>query len=163
MEHYASRFLIFSILSVIITNFGCAAIQKTAGDSAAGSKAVLQADGKGICLDGENGRMWQMERSNSPFSTLQEAQQYAGNLRLGGYSDWRLPNREELFSLHYIFQWQKNGDCAMKRSGDYWVVGDKGEPAPGHWETYYLCGPEYTFVSFKGKGLGKGYVRAVRP
>lgn len=42
---------------------------------------------------------------NQPFTetyTLEEAKEYASNLRLGGYDDWRLPTNYELIKLGNI-------------------------------------------------------------
>ncbi|MDH3328865.1 MAG: DUF1566 domain-containing protein [Desulfobulbaceae bacterium] len=120
---------------------------------------VFQYEGDGICLDIRTGRMWQVERGGS-FSSLQEAEQYAANMKIGGHNDWRLPTRAELYDLHDIFFWEKNGNCTMNTTGDFWTASEKGEKPLGHWETYYLCGPEFKYSESLGSD---GYVRAVRP
>ena len=51
----------------------------------------------GIVIDNTSGLQWQDEE---PFmGTFEEAKEYAKNLRLGGYSDWRLPTIAELETL----------------------------------------------------------------
>jgi formylglycine-generating enzyme required for sulfatase activity len=43
--------------------------------------------------------MWEAKAGSSDIS-WEEARTYCENLQLGGYSDWRLPTREELKTLH---------------------------------------------------------------
>jgi len=144
------------VLSFLIFSNGCAPKDRK-DSSMSETGGVLQDKGQGWCLDVKSGRMWQIERGGM-FSSLQEAEQYAENLQLGGYDNWRLPTKTELFDLHYIFYWKKNGDCSMKRTKEYWAL-EEGGATVGHWETYLLCAPNYKYV----KSLGtKGYVRAVR-
>ena len=155
--------LLFSILLFLITllflilNCGCVP-KKEGSYSAGGSNGVLRDKGQGVCLDVDSGRMWQVERVGK-FSSVHEAKRYAENLELGGHDDWRLPTKTELFDLHYKFFWKKNGNCNLKQAGEYFIV-DDDESSLGHWETYFLCDPNYKYV----KALGtKGFVRAVRP
>jgi photosystem II stability/assembly factor-like uncharacterized protein len=62
-------------------------------------EARFSADASGGCLtDSLTGLMW----IKSPLATLRtwpEAVSYANSLNLCGYTDWRLPNRQELRSL----------------------------------------------------------------
>lgn len=148
--------LSLTVLSFLILSNGCA--YKDRKDSFVDETVgVLHDKGQGVCLNVRSGRMWQIERGGK-FSSLKEAEQYAVNLQLGGYDDWRLPTKTELFDLYYIFFWKNNGDCSMKRTGEYWAFG-KGRATLGHWETYLLCAPNHKYV----KSLDtKGYVRAVR-
>ncbi|MFZ3065766.1 MAG: DUF1566 domain-containing protein [Nitrospirota bacterium] len=56
-------------------------------------------DGTGLCVtDNLTGLMW-VRTPDSVLRTWQAALDYANNLTLCGYSDWRLPNRKELRSL----------------------------------------------------------------
>jgi hypothetical protein len=58
-------------------------------------------DGSGDCItDNLTGLMW-TRNANLPtaLQTWQQALDYANNLNLCGFSDWRLPNRKELRSL----------------------------------------------------------------
>ena len=145
------------VLSFLIISNGCASKDRK-DSSMSDTHGVLQDKGQGVCMDVNSGKMWQIERGGI-FSTYQEAEQYAVNLRLGGYDDWRLPRKAELFDLHYIFYWKKNGNCNLKHTGEYWTL-DEGRSTLGHWETFILCEPNFKYE----KSLKtKGYVRAVRP
>ena len=160
MKRFAGRIShILLALSIITFLFGCGPKQNGTDTSGNGANTGLRYVDNEVCLEVRTGRMWQTVKGGS-FSSLQEAEKYTQSLELGGYADWRLPTRDELFSLHYIFFWEKNGDCAMNRTGEYWSVSEGEKATPGHWETYFLCNPEYKYVNSLRK---KGYVRAVRP
>lgn len=61
---------------------------------------VGTASGADCVSDALTGLMW-TKNVNLPngYQTWQQALDYANNLNLCGYTDWRLPNRKELFSL----------------------------------------------------------------
>ncbi|MCK5194391.1 MAG: DUF1566 domain-containing protein [Desulfobulbaceae bacterium] len=111
--------------------------------------------GNGICKQ-STGLMWQTERSGK-FSSFKEAKEYVQNFELGGYSDWRLPTKDELYMLRNIFEQKFEGDCLLKPDGSYWSKNGKGKA--GEWYVYPLCGG-YDFEYLKSK---RGRVRAVRP
>ena len=151
--------IIYFVLAYVLFGQGCASDQNGPDSGGREKDGLLQARGELICQDVESGKMWQVEKKGV-FSSLHKAQVYAANLRLGGYDDWRLPTKEEMFHLFHIFVWKKSTDCVMNRSGEYWTVSKNRESSLGHWEINYSCGPEYKYVeSLKSKG----YVRAVRP
>lgn len=58
----------------------------------------LQDNDDGTVTDPNTGLMWQKETAPEKY-TWQEALEYAEELELNDYSDWRLPNRNELQSL----------------------------------------------------------------
>ena len=60
-------------------------------------KGRFQTDAQGIILDTRTGREWAPDPGER--MTWYQAGQYAGTLRLGGFSDWRLPTRAELRDL----------------------------------------------------------------
>lgn len=156
------KILFLSLLSMLIALFlilgnGCTA-KKRKDSSIDDRQGVLQDNGQGVCLNVDTGRMWQIKRGGK-FSSFQEAKQYAENLKLGGYDDWRLPTKQELFSLHFIVYWKKNGNCKLKYPGEYFIL-DEDEVSLGHWQTYILCEPNFKYVQSLGT---KGFVRAVRP
>lgn len=145
------RLLIPAALCSLLVTGGCAG-SKPAGNG------YLTDLGNGICQERGNGRMWQLGRGG-PVDSWQEARDYAAGLELGGFTDWRLPTRKELYTLHAIFDLQKNGDCRLDRKGDYFSGVNSNEASAGAWQTYSLCGGnEYEYV--KGD---RGFVRAVRP
>ena len=112
-----------------------------------------------ICHEVQTNKMWQFIR-DGPFSSVEEAERYAAELELGGYGDWRLPTKSELFNLYYLNYWKNDKSCEMNHRGDFWTVSKNRVPSLGHWEDYFLCGPNFKFVeSFKDYG----FVRAVRP
>ena len=148
MKH-ARLVLIFQVL-LLLSLHGCT------GKSS--QQARLQNLGNGICQDTVSGQMWQIEKSTMT-SSLADAEEYVRTLRLGGYSDWRLPTVNELFDLNYLFDLFQNGDCPLDRKGTYWSNEKDGKGKAGAWEiSAEQCDParEYT-------PSARGYVRAVRP
>lgn len=139
--------------------YGCAG-QPDSPDSQVEQKyGLFLVKGTMICQEAQSSKMWQFGKAG-PFSSMEEAEWHVKGLKLGSYDDWRLPTKSELFNLFYIHYWKNNGDCDMNRKGDFWAVSEGRAPSPGHWEDYFLCGPEYKFVkSIKGYG----YVRAICP
>jgi hypothetical protein len=57
----------------------------------------FQVNPDGIILDKRTGRQWAPDRGER--MTWHQAGEYARRLRLGGFSDWRLPTRAELRDL----------------------------------------------------------------
>ena len=53
--------------------------------------------GKLVVIDSATGLMWQKEYAE--YKTWQEALKYCDDSTYAGYSDWRLPNKNELVSL----------------------------------------------------------------
>ena len=151
-------FIIFCFCIALVQS-GCVSSLKETGPSSEAISNALHPISSGICQEGKTGRMWQVERSRVMYSQ-KEAKHYVANLDLGGYSDWRLPTKEELFVLYYIFYWKQNGSCTMKQNGEYWVASEEADPFPGHWETDFLCCPVHKYVTAI---RAKGYARAVRP
>ena len=54
---------------------------------------------EGVYLEPETNLMWTM-KDNGEDIDWQQANKYAEQLRLGGYSDWQLPTIEELEKLY---------------------------------------------------------------
>lgn len=132
---------------------GCAATPD--GDRPA-SRTRLADLGNGICRE-SSGRMWQVERSEV-FASGQEAHNYTKNVKLGNYSDWRLPSREELYELCRLIELRLAGDCPIQLKGGYWLA-NGGATEAGEWEAYPLCGgPGFRYAKSKS-----GRVKAVRP
>lgn len=160
MKRFTSRIILcLFALSIYILIHGCVSKQNGLDSSSDGTNGALRYMGLEICREVKTDRMWQVTRGGL-FPSLQEAEEYAESLELGGYNDWRLPTQDELFNLYYIYFWKNNGACVMNRKGEYWTAEDGREASPGHWITHFLCSPEHQFVNSPGK---KGYVRAVRP
>jgi hypothetical protein len=55
-------------------------------------------EGNGTVIDKATGLMWQKSDSLKGMD-WEEALEYAENLKIGGYDDWRLPNAKELQSI----------------------------------------------------------------
>ncbi len=76
----------------------------------------------GTISDKNTGLMWSKAVDSKKVS-LKEAERIAGNMRLGGYSDWRIPNIKELYSL-VVFQ----GYTGFNRSRDLKSVPKNAKP-----------------------------------
>ncbi len=116
-------------------------------------------NGDGTVTDTSTGLMWQQDTALGTY-TWQEALAYCENLTLAGYSDWRLPNRNELQSLVDYSRYNPaiNPDYFLNtRATYYWS------------STTYANGPSYAwivdfsygFMNISNKSNGH-YVRAVR-
>ena len=82
-------------------------------------------NGDGTVTDTETGLMWQKATAPGTY-TWEEALAYAEGLELpvGGYTDWRLPNRNELQTLVDYSQYDPSVDPLLKTSvlsGGYWT------------------------------------------
>jgi hypothetical protein len=63
-----------------------------------GKKMAYVKNGDGTTTDKNTGLMWEEIPTTDGFD-LQGAKDYAENLKLGGYDDWRLPTAKELYSI----------------------------------------------------------------
>ena len=153
------QIVLYIVLVSALTGFGYASDQQATDLPGKGKEGLRQTQDGLICQEMRSGKMWQVQKKGE-FSSLPEAEHYAADLQLGGYDDWRLPTKEELFNLSCMFFWKRNNDCLMNRKGEYWTVSQKHEASLGHWEIDFACGPEYHYI----KAIQpKGFVRAVRP
>ena len=89
----------------------------------------------GVITDNRTGLQWAPDPGQ--HMTWDQAMQYAQNLRLGGFSDWRLPTRAELRELG------KGGkDPAFKLNGD-WGWSSELRDASTAWYFNFSSGQEY--------------------
>lgn len=156
MKNYKASKRCWCLLPVLVNMLLGAAFFNPQYSGAATDKQLVDL-GNGTIQETITGRMWQVKRSRL-FRNLDEARQYAADLELGGYTDWRLPTIYELYDLYYLFDLKKNGDVKIKLDGNYWAGEKDGEGMAGSWEIGDQCEPARQY--FKKK---KGYVRAVRP
>jgi len=122
-------------------------------------------DSKGIVTDSITGFQWQDDyRPNNPVikkTTWAGAIDYCNDLVLGGYSDWRLPNINELLT---IISFGKKDPCIsnefvyIKHDG-YWSSTNavRYESGGGGWVIYFDSG----FQTDDEKYMDR-YVRCVR-
>jgi len=101
---------------------------------------LLRDDSSNVVVDRENGLMWQDDsRAAAGKVSWSEALKRCETLDLGGYSDWRLPSRDELDSLaddsrfeHGIYpQFDSVG------SGGYWSSTEDRAHKGRSWMTLY--------------------------
>lgn len=139
------------------------------------SKALVKAKHDDISIIGD--LMWEKE---SAMMDWYEAIEYAKNLRLGGYDDWRLATREELgaivtlcnveLAVHdeddWHAKWESNKqntayqDAYKEKgfaSGFYWVDAESADTTNEAWYTIFY----YGYQGYDKKSFSY-YVRCVR-
>ena len=118
---------------------------------------TLQNLGDGICKDKVTGLEWQIDKGKR-FSSLDNVKQYISDLKLGGFSDWRLPTTGESMALRGLIAIQGNEDCNFpKLKSKYWLVDKKEGTVPARLELECFCRGDYDLLV-----KDKGYVRVVR-
>jgi len=113
----------------------------------------------GTVTDTETGLMWQKETAPSKY-TWQESLAYAEGLSLGGHSDWRLPNRNELQTLVDYSRYNRAIDPLLEAntwSSAYWSSTTIAGNTVDAWLVGFYDGGAY----YGDKSLS-WYVRAVR-
>ncbi|HID97361.1 MAG TPA: DUF1566 domain-containing protein [Thermodesulfobacteriaceae bacterium] len=148
---------VIPVLLCLLLPGGCRHVENQMRFTAEGRGAILADIGNGICMESGSGLMWQQGRSRK-FRSAEEARQWAENLELAGYDDWRLPTRGEYYRLHAVFKLNRNGNCTMEKKGSYWSELPGGETSAGTWIPDYKCG-----ITFDYERKRSGHVRAVRP
>ena len=125
----------------------------------AANKSLQLSDlGNGIIKDSKTGLMWQHGKSKKSYTAKADAEQYAKDLTLGGYNDWRLPTLAERWDLLQVFVYKNNGDITFPRSNSkYWTAATDKGTTPIKLDITCLCRGDEE-VEYKTKG----YVRAVR-
>ncbi len=113
----------------------------------------------GTFTDPTTGLMWQIETAPRTY-TWKNALEYAENLQLAGYTDWRLPDRNELQSLvDYRTSYPSVATVLKDKtvSSYYWSSTTYAYYTYGAWRVYFYSGS----VNYGNKS-DSFYVRAVR-
>lgn len=124
-------------------------------DASTAGEPVLNQISEDIFQNSRNDQMWQMRKSKR-LKTASSAEQYLNQLNQGEYQDWRLPTKQELYTLFSYFDLKLYGNVRIQLEGNYWIE-NKGIQV-GTWGIGDQCGPSRTFYTQKA-----GYVRAIRP
>ena len=122
--------------------------------SMAGEQALKQIS-EDIFQNIQNDQMWQMRKSKR-LKNISSVEQYLYELNQGKHQDWRLPTKQELYTLFTYFDLKEYGDVRIQLDGNYWI--EDGKIEVGAWENGDQCGPSRTYYTKKS-----GYVRAIRP
>ena len=96
----------------------------------------------GTVTDTVTGLMWQ--QTDGGEMIVQNAEQYPDTMTLGGYTDWRLPNSHELFSLQDLKHVNPSLDPVFTvTNAQYWWSSEK-----------QLTDTNYTLCTNAGGGIG---------
>ena len=140
----------------------------------AGQAMAFEDNGDGTVTDVNTGLTWQQAPTSDDF-TWQEAVDYANDLELGGYDDWRMPSAKELFSISDFSEgWPYLDTDYFDLAGDeitkdeqYWtsnyyvgVTVEGGSDAA--FGVNHVTGHIKAYSATSGGPVGGKYVRAVR-
>ena len=118
---------------------------------------IINSDG--TVTDTQSGLMWQ--QADVDTMTWEEALAYCENLELFGYSDWRLPNRNELLSIvdYDRFNPAINTEFFLDiESTSYWSSTTNSESTSYAWCVYFYYGR----VNYGDGKFCSYYMRAIR-
>ncbi|MCI5180337.1 MAG: DUF1566 domain-containing protein [Candidatus Electrothrix sp. AW3_4] len=121
--------------------------------------AALHDNGNGIVTDNETRLIWQQNGSASAM-TWQDALAYCAELNLGGDTDWRLPNRNELQSIIDYEQYGPAVDSTIfpNTIGTFWTSTTQPDATDNAYVVNFTSGR----IIYADKDTGLYYVRAVR-
>ena len=103
---------------------------------------------------------WLVEHATSDAVTHAAAIEAAAAVRVGGYTDWRLPLRPELDSIVDLSHHNPAGDTNYfpgTKAAGYWTASPVVSDPEYAWGVYFLYGD--AFLNHRGL---HGFVRAVR-
>jgi hypothetical protein len=111
----------------------------------------------GTITDNKTGLLWQKSGSDREMN-WEDAHVYASMCEDGGYSDWRLPTIEELFSIVDFTRYDPAIDQIFDCSSNFYWSGSTYANLPGHaWVVLFYDGDVYADAK-----SDDGYVRCVR-
>lgn len=125
-----------------------------------GANGVHRDGAKGIVIDTRTGLVWQDDAAAATTTaTWANAITICENLVLGGYSDWRLPNINELKSIRDMSRSSPaiEATFANTASNYYWSSTSYAADTTNAWDVDFGNG----VVDWFNK-TGSGYVRCVR-
>ncbi len=111
----------------------------------------------GVIYDKKSNLYWQYQIESK--KTWQDGVDYCYDLVLGGYDDWRLPNKKELLSIVDYTKYNPALDDVFDliSSEDYWTSTTYADELSWAWIINFYSGVEH----FNDK-TGYQYVRCVR-
>ena len=119
-------------------------------------------NGDEVITDSASGLMWQKDYTVKDSSVWKEALSYCENLVYAGYSDWRLPNKNELASLVNYERYRPAADLPISQMRD-------SLPFLSSTNTdYAVYSVDFTYGEVKGVAKSDGnfiaerYIRCVR-
>jgi len=133
-----------------------------------GAPFAFQDNGDGTVTDLNTGLMWQVTPSSQSFS-YEEAVEYAENLELAGYDDWRVPSTKELFSISDFSEGWPYFDTdvfdiagrSVSKDEQYWTESYVGLTHGGQVSAFGVNHGTGHIKSYPVDGRGN-YVRVVR-
>jgi len=118
---------------------------------------------KEVVIDDEKGLMWQDNKDVKLIQKdWQRAKSYCEDLNLGGYSDWRLPNIDEMVSTAEASKYAISIAADFKNTidNDYWTSTDmQGNKGLIAWLIFF---GQDTISIAPGHKMNKLYIRCVR-
>lgn len=102
----------------------------------------------GTITDTETGLMWQSMSATAPDLNWEDSITYCENLTLAGYNDWRLPSRNELYSLVHHGAKEPTIDTQYfpdTLSSYYWSSTSLASNSINAWPVSFLYGGFYKF------------------
>jgi len=125
--------------------------------------ASFSRDSSGVVADSTTGLAWQDAYSDSgdtiKRATWQDALVYCEELSLGGESDWRLPNKNELFSIIDMSKYDSAISSVFTNvtSNFYWSSTSLAYDSSNAWVVHFGLGHVY-----RSSKTYECYVRCVR-
>jgi hypothetical protein len=100
--------------------------------------------------DPATGMTWTTEDNGSDVNWNQ-AITYCANLRLGGYSDWRLPTIDELQGIYDVNAGNQHVKGNLKLSSKYFWSSSQSPASGKAWFFFFSNGKRYSFRSSDSK------------
>jgi|GEM_PF-664649 len=127
--------------------------------SVAAPAAHYTDNSNGTIMDNKTGLMWQQADDGVERYWDDASNHCCQDLRLGGYSDWRLPRVDELRTIVDYTRYKPAIDPVFNgRSGDYWSSSTYAGYPDDAWSVHFY----YGYVNANYKTYSRFYVRCVR-